>query len=149
MSNFDPVNRPAHYTEGRVVEVIDLVEDWDLGFCLGNAIKYLGRAGRKDPKKTIEDYEKTIWYINRHKKYGKFGITTIIRYIVRERREYWKIEDVIQDWKVDYNIEGAIYHIKQSLKSSKEMRDWHLNTAVVFVTNAIIEIRKKERNKEV
>lgn len=60
----DPVNRPAHYTDGKI-EVIDYIEDKKLGFCLGNAIKYISRAGKKDPEKEVEDLNKAIWYIER------------------------------------------------------------------------------------
>ena len=60
----DNVNHPSHYTSGRI-EVIDFIEDKDLGFHLGNAVKYISRAGRKDADKTIEDLQKAVWYINR------------------------------------------------------------------------------------
>lgn len=60
----DPVNRPAHYTDGKI-EVIDFIEDKKLGFCLGNAIKYIARAGKKDPTKEVEDLNKAKWYIER------------------------------------------------------------------------------------
>lgn len=59
----DPVNHPAHYTSGNI-EVIDFIDDKELGFCLGNAVKYIARAGKKDPAKTIEDLEKAVWYLN-------------------------------------------------------------------------------------
>lgn len=60
----DPVNSPAHYTDGKI-EVIEFIEDKKLGFCLGNAVKYISRAGKKDPAKEIEDLKKAVWYINR------------------------------------------------------------------------------------
>ena len=60
----DNVNHPSHYTSGRI-EVIDFIEDKDLGFHLGNAVKYISRAGRKDADKTVEDLRKAVWYINR------------------------------------------------------------------------------------
>lgn len=60
----DPVNHPAHYTDGKI-EVIDFIEDKALGFHLGNAVKYISRAGKKDPAKTIEDLEKAKWYLER------------------------------------------------------------------------------------
>jgi len=60
----DPVNRPSHYTDGKI-EIIEFIEDKKLGFCLGNAIKYISRAGKKDKAKEIEDLRKAIWYINR------------------------------------------------------------------------------------
>ena len=60
----DVVNRPTHYTDGKI-EVIEYIEDKKLGFCLGNAIKYISRAGKKDPTKEIEDLKKAKWYIER------------------------------------------------------------------------------------
>ncbi len=69
----DPVNRPAHYTDGKI-EVIDYIEDKKLGFCLGNAVKYISRAGKKDPSKEIEDLKKAKWYIERRIKGLEEGI---------------------------------------------------------------------------
>lgn len=60
----DKVNHPSHYNSGKI-EVIEAIEDWKLGFHLGNAVKYCARAGKKDPTKVIEDLEKAIWYIRR------------------------------------------------------------------------------------
>ena len=60
----DTINRPAHYTDGKI-ETIEFIEDKKLGFCLGNAIKYISRAGKKDPTKEIEDLKKAEWYIKR------------------------------------------------------------------------------------
>lgn len=61
----DNVNHPSHYTFGNI-EVIDAIEDWGLGYHLGNAVKYIARAGKKDPTKTVEDLKKAIWYLNRY-----------------------------------------------------------------------------------
>ena len=61
----DNVNHPAHYTFG-TIEVIDVIEGLLLPYHLGNAVKYIARAGRKDPAKTEEDLRKAIWYINRY-----------------------------------------------------------------------------------
>ena len=60
----DPVNHPKHYTDGRI-EVIEYIEDKNLGFCLGNAIKYISRAGKKEKDKEIQDLRKAMWYIER------------------------------------------------------------------------------------
>ncbi len=60
----DAVNHPAHYTDGKI-EVIDFIEDKQLDFCLGNSVKYIARAGKKDPSKIIEDLKKAQWYLNR------------------------------------------------------------------------------------
>ena len=61
----DNINHPAHYTFGSI-EVIDAIEGLLLPYHLGNALKYIARAGRKDPAKTEEDLRKAIWYINRY-----------------------------------------------------------------------------------
>jgi hypothetical protein len=45
------------------VEVIDAVEAWGLGFCLGNVIKYVARSGHKGDAR--EDLQKALWYLVR------------------------------------------------------------------------------------
>lgn len=58
----DPVNHPPHYTEHPSgVECIQITEH--MNFCLGNAVKYIWRAGRKDDG--LQDLEKAVWYLNR------------------------------------------------------------------------------------
>lgn len=61
----DNVNHPSHYTDGSI-EVIDYIEDKRFCYHLGNAVKYISRAGKKDPSKEIEDLRKAIWYIERY-----------------------------------------------------------------------------------
>lgn len=65
----DAVNHPSYYCGN--IEVIDFIEDKNLGYHLGNAVKYISRAGKKreegmsDTDKMIEDLRKAVWYINR------------------------------------------------------------------------------------
>ena len=61
----DLVNSPSHYHKASGVEVIVAIEAWGLGFCLGNVIKYVARAGRKDSGTRIEDLHKARWYLHR------------------------------------------------------------------------------------
>ena len=42
------IEHPAHYCEGRKYEPKDVIRDWELNFNLGNAVKYVSRAGRKE-----------------------------------------------------------------------------------------------------
>lgn len=67
MSNNEAINHPAHYGGDTVYEVIKVIEAWglDASFCLGNTIKYIARAGKKDPHRTLEDLEKARWYLDR------------------------------------------------------------------------------------
>lgn len=60
----DVVNHPSHYTDGNI-EVMDFIEDKQLNFARGNVIKYVSRAGKKDPNKELEDLLKSMWYLNR------------------------------------------------------------------------------------
>lgn len=60
-TSFDAVSHPSHYTEGRKYEPRKVIADWGLNFNLGNAVKYISRAGRKGDK--IEDLQKAIQYI--------------------------------------------------------------------------------------
>ncbi len=59
------VHHPSHYQGKNGIEVIDFIEDHQLGFNLGNAVKYIARAGRKEPAKKKQDLEKAIWYVRR------------------------------------------------------------------------------------
>ena len=62
----DMVNHPNHYGgENNPYEAIKVIEAWELDFCLGNAVKYISRAGKKDASKELEDLNKANWYINR------------------------------------------------------------------------------------
>lgn len=72
-SNIDnPVTHPSHYTSGKI-EVIDFITDQKLDFCLGNVVKYISRAGKKEgdenknqtiEDKTIEDLKKARFYLD-------------------------------------------------------------------------------------
>jgi hypothetical protein len=64
----DMVNHPEHYTDGGI-ETIDFIEAKKLPYHLGNATKYISRAGKKNKDKTIEDLQKAIWYIERYIKF--------------------------------------------------------------------------------
>ena len=58
----DIVNHPPHYT-ATAVEPIVAIEAWELGFHLGNCVKYVARAGRKGD--ALEDLRKARWYLDR------------------------------------------------------------------------------------
>lgn len=58
------VDHPTHY-HPNTIEAIDVIEAWKLNFNRGNTLKYLCRAGIKDPHKELEDLEKAQWYLER------------------------------------------------------------------------------------
>ena len=60
----DLVNHPSHYGgKDNIYEAIKVIEAWQLGFCLGNTIKYISRAGKKD--NALQDLEKAKFYLDR------------------------------------------------------------------------------------
>ncbi len=61
----DQINHPNYYGGDTTYEAIKVIEAWNLDFCLGNAVKYISRSGKKDANKELEDLKKALWYINR------------------------------------------------------------------------------------
>lgn len=60
----EKVNHPPHYGgEDNPYEAIKVIEAWDLGFNLGNTVKYISRAGKKD--EIVQELEKAKWYLER------------------------------------------------------------------------------------
>jgi hypothetical protein len=60
----EAVNHPAHYGgANNPYEAIKVIEAWSLGFCLGNTVKYISRAGKKDAR--LQDLKKAAWYLQR------------------------------------------------------------------------------------
>lgn len=95
----DPVNHPSHYTDGKY-ECIDYLES--RGFTqdgyLFNAVKYISRAGKKDPEKYEEDIQKAIWYLNRKtQSFDENGV---------HRKERISTSDYIQDKGLDGTLPG-------------------------------------------
>lgn len=62
-SSDDPIN-PNHYITEKM-QVFDVIDAFDLDLYTGTAVKYLCRAGKKDPSKEVEDLKKSIRYIER------------------------------------------------------------------------------------
>lgn len=68
MEEKEMVNHPDHYQFGKdnEYEAIKVIDAWDLGFSLGNTVKYISRAGKKDPTKKVEDLKKALFYLEHH-----------------------------------------------------------------------------------
>ena len=60
--NKEWVTHPTHYQSKNGMEVIDVIDNFELNFNLGNAVKYILRCGKKD--NDIQELNKAIWYIN-------------------------------------------------------------------------------------
>lgn len=59
----DRVNHPYHYGGDTTYEAIKVIEAWGADFCIGNTLKYLSRAGKKNDE--LEDLKKAQWYLER------------------------------------------------------------------------------------
>lgn len=62
------IEHPDYYNTGKY-EVLAVIEDWNLNFMLGNAVKYIARAGHKDSK--YDDLKKAIFYLQEQLRYWK------------------------------------------------------------------------------
>jgi hypothetical protein len=59
----EAINHPRHYGGDTTYEAIKVIEAWELGFCLGNTLKYICRFGKKGS--TVDDLKKALWYLDR------------------------------------------------------------------------------------
>lgn len=67
MESNESVDHPNHYGgKDNEYEAIKVIDAWNLGFSLGNTVKYISRAGKKDPSKELEDLKKAAWYLQHH-----------------------------------------------------------------------------------
>lgn len=60
----DPVN-PVHYADLGVYSAVHVIARWGAGFCVGNALKYIQRAGKKAGESEVTDLKKAVWYLRR------------------------------------------------------------------------------------
>jgi hypothetical protein len=108
----DMVNRPSHYVDGRQYEPLNVIADWDLNYRLGSALKYISRAGRKDPSKTTEDLRKAVFYLQRE-----------IEAIEAQQVPYAvTYEDVLQDYAA-CAAEGYEFNAERSLDNQYALWD--------------------------
>jgi transcriptional regulator with XRE-family HTH domain len=61
----EAIDHPTHYGGDAVYETINVIEAWDLGFHLGNVVKYVSRAGKKLGTDGLDDLRKARWYLDR------------------------------------------------------------------------------------
>lgn len=135
----DSVDHPSHYAEGRRYEPIVVIEAWGLGFNLGNALKYISRAGRKDPAKIEEDLRKAIWYIDRELSKSLFGrlLSRISRWLLRRKfKGRLSLNDVTTDWKLPSYPSFAVASIYEGTRP-------YLKSAVAILEYEIDYLHRK------
>lgn len=117
----EQVNHPAHYNQGRI-EVIDVIESKRMNFHLGNAFKYVSRAGKKDPKKYIEDLQKALWYLER----------------LMEEKDVGRITTM--DFVLDQNCTGVIAILIRAIVEAHEQ--WESGDGNIRLTMAICTLKE-------
>lgn len=132
------IDHPEYYKAGGI-EAIDVIEDWKLDFCLGNAIKYIARAGKKsDDVKT--DLGKAAWYIKRHWDGVKNGK---IQPIPEQAHTKYHMEDVCEAWGITddtlffvmenlYSLAVPNKHDDSTYESSVELAYAQLNSYIEY-----------------
>ncbi len=66
ITNNESVEHPEHYGgKDNPYEAIKVIEAWDLGFNLGNVVKYVARAGKKEGNNIADELKKAKWYLCR------------------------------------------------------------------------------------
>lgn len=120
----DVVNHPSHYTDGKF-ETIEAIESWRLGYHLGNAVKYISRAGKKSKDTELEDLRKARWYI--------------ARYVIHHRDDTESLSamEYAADKGLDLYLSGVVMNLVASTYQSGEPRDKFLYQALVELERAI------------
>lgn len=108
VSGHDAVSNPSHYTSGSKYEVIDFIENLGLGFCLGNVVKYICRAGKKyqgDIKQELQDLKKAQWYLERRIEDRNLKLDG------EHVSQDFNVSDFIKDQNVNYTRKEILRHI--------------------------------------
>ena len=107
----DPVNHPSHYCDGQF-EVIDFIEAYQFPFCIGNAVKYISRAGKKDEDKYIEDLEKAEFYLNKwHTLYLNKPYVNWVNYLNLPNHKKINVQEYCKDKKLPFDLAKCIHYI--------------------------------------
>ncbi|MDU5287658.1 DUF3310 domain-containing protein [Negativicoccus succinicivorans] len=130
--NNDIINHPAHYTDGKF-ETIDAIESWRLGYHLGNAVKYISRAGKKSKDTELEDLRKARWYIARYLDYHHLPPESIgaVKYAM--------------DKGLDHNLTLAVRYLAAPPQLFDNSQDFYARQALAALDRAI-GVRKARAN---
>lgn len=156
----DKVNSPEHYGGADdPYEVIKVIEAWGLGFNLGNAIKNIARAGKKDPDTKTEDLQKAVWYTNREMGARSIieefnlaiddtyhaGLKKLVNYVVdafRQRLNYRHRPSTEIANKLNYDIAQILDYFEPLLHNEK------LCNAQKRQEEIVLEFKEYLKNKE-
>ena len=145
MEKVDMVNHPPHYTFGKFEHVV-VVENWELGYHLGNCTKYMMRAVHKN--NLIEDLKKASWYLDRA--IQKPWCALVSYDLLTKPEHHFEIKEVAADWfkEEDTNLYKAMIHIGLAALCSPNMEILiqQLQAALSFLDRDIIALEGKSTN---
>lgn len=144
---------PNHYTQGRNIEPITIIDEWGLSFELGNAIKYISRAGRKGGTrdKAIDDLDKANVYLSfeeERQQRESFIEQRLIRWKTRRLRKMAPpVEAIEEDWNLLVTLGRAVNAIYKAsdYRKSKIYRHVAIKIAYDYIH---ITIQMLIKNKE-
>lgn len=118
----EQVNHPSHYGgESNNYEAIKVIEAWGLGFCLGNTVKYISRAGKKETDKTIQDLKKAKWYLDREIAKLESIDGLIQKYNDVDYKKYHSSK-VAEAWNLGLYLENVISLISTAGKNIQDLK---------------------------
>jgi len=141
------VQHPQHYGGGdNPFEAIKVIEAWGLGFHLGNTLKYISRAGKKDPSKTIEDLEKALWYAKRYIQEKPATIFVKINEDYNDAdkiADAWGIENYADTGSADFWLRRSIYQIHRYAVNQYESHQFDsVSICCQYLENAVEMLKK-------
>lgn len=132
MEGLEMVNHPSHYGGAdNQYEAIKVIEMWKADFCIGNAIKYISRAGKKNSDTLTQDLLKSLWYIRRTIEKGHLGgyheysDRNINMEIYKEIADKWSLPEELKI--VLKHISWSGYKMSETLKSDLCLAENMLN----------------------
>ncbi len=131
---WDIISNPSHYTQGRKIQPIDVMESYGLGHHLACAVKYIARAGRKNSY--LKDLKKAEWYLQRAEKLEDLSQLT-----VDFGEEVPEINEILWDWELSTNLAEALRNIL--LFACGEVES--LSLAITRIQEMIDEKEKEEK----
>lgn len=101
-SEIEKVDHPQHYGgKDNPHETIKCIEAWGLGYALGNATKYISRAGKKDPLTEVEDLRKAMWYLEHHLSGKEVELQDTVERFISQDQDLFQL---LHDWFVERNL---------------------------------------------
>lgn len=151
MTENNAVSHPSHYCDGGI-ETIDYIISLSAPFHLGNVIKYISRAGKKDKSKTLQDIEKSKWYLDNYIDHVdcRRSFSSFVDGISPKNVIKITAEDFIKAKKITNNhLQSAIRFIDEAMRHNTNdgMKFvMILNSASNAISKYIEEQRKKDEN---